>query len=120
MNYSKLTESFKKNGYLILKDAIPIEVIKETNVFLNLKIKDYLKVLNKAEKPDFLTISSIIKRDFNEMDETTKHLLSGHFDLQTRLDEKLYKIFNHSEKLLLILQKLLDSNKLYLHMLPAA
>lgn len=97
---------FKKNGYLVLENIISTKVIEDTFSFLNGKVEEYLNVLNLNEERDFREVAIAIKNSFQTLDEKEKHLLSGHFDLETRLNKSLFKIFDHAEVLKKILKEL--------------
>lgn len=119
-------ESFEANGYWIGRNILDIEMVNRTRCFLQERLEYCQAFLCKTfGVEDTFALTQLIKHlnkndlDISQYSDEFKSILSGHFDLQTRLDPALWGVA--SEPLLqAILKKLFQTSHLRMHMPPTA
>jgi ectoine hydroxylase-related dioxygenase (phytanoyl-CoA dioxygenase family) len=117
-------EFFKEHGYLILKDIIPEEAIDDLREFLSGSVNRALDIVYDELGERIVDVPSLVgalneKGKLAEVSQATKSILTGHFPLEIRLSEQLWKI-PRENSFRSMLSGLIDSQQLYMHMPPAA
>jgi len=118
---------FVTDGYQVFENVVPPDVILEVRNFLSQQIAETLE----PAKCDFgCSLDSDVVQVIGDivagrcggvesLSKATKDALSGHFSLETRLSQILWKV-PYSEKFQAILKALLASDELYMHLPPTA
>jgi hypothetical protein len=118
---------FEADGYQVFENVVPLEVILEVRSFLSQKITE---TLEPAKREIGCTVDCEVVRVIGDiaagrlggvesLSKSTRDALSGHFSLEARLSQILWKV-PYSEKFQAILKALLASDDLYMHMPPTA
>lgn len=118
---------FEADGYQVFESVVPPDVIFEVRNFLSRQITE---TLEPAKREIGCTLDSDVVRVIGDiaagrlggvesLSKSTRNALSGHFSLEARLSQILWKV-PYSEKFQSILQALLGSGDLYMHMPPTA
>ena len=118
---------FWASGYQVFENVIPLEIISEINDFLSHKVTDTLEPAKhelKCSTDDELVrivgkIATGSNGGLESISKATKDALSGHFSLETRLSETLWKV-PLSTNLQIILKALIRSDNISMHMPPTA
>lgn len=126
--YEKIDISkFQSDGYQIFENVIPPDIIIEIRNFLSQQITE---TLEPAKREIGCTLDSDVVRVIGDiaagrhggvesLSKSTRDALSGHFSLEVRLSQMLWKA-PYSERFQAILKGLLASDELYMHMPPTA
>lgn len=118
--------SYKENGYEILRGVIPLNVIEKVGRFLEIERNKTLDLI-KGEIP-FDSIEGLLseakklyksKENFAKLKKETQMALSGHFALESRLSHTT-KLVPGEKSVQLILKKALNAENIKLHMPPTA
>ena len=120
--------TFKADGYQIIRNVIPKDTVIKVRSFLELEVDKALlpawselgcnsqsEMLSKTK--DILEKKSA--KTLNDLSDSTKHSITGHFSLETRLSEVLWAIPLSSE-FQNVLRTILNSQTLSMHMPPVA
>lgn len=121
------TSKFEADGWQVFENVVPPEVILEVRDFLSSQIAETLK---PAQREIGYSLDSDVVRVIGDiaggchggvesLSKSTRDALSGHFSLEARLSQILWKV-PYSEKFQVILKLLLASDDLYMHMPPTA
>lgn len=121
------TLSFDEFGFQVFRKVIPKEVILETVTFLSEKIEASVSAakdeIDCSSDSNFIeTIANISngrKGSVESLTKTTRDTLTGHFPLEVRLSENLWKI-PYSESFYSIIKTILRSQNVFMHMPPTA
>jgi hypothetical protein len=117
-------EFYKHHGYLVLEGVVPQATIVRLRHFLEGHVEKSLKEAFAEIGEADLDIPSLVNRlgergKLDHLSASTKRILSGHFPLDVRLSQELWEV-PRGEMFRSMLQTLVDSDKLYMHMPPAA
>lgn len=118
---------FEADGYQVFENVVPPDVILEVRNFLSQQITE---TLEPAKREIGCSLDSDVVRVIGDiaagrrggvesLSKSTRDALSGHFSLEARLSQTLWKV-PYSEKFQAILKALLASDDLYMHMPPTA
>lgn len=105
---------FESKGYCVVRDVIDKQLINGIKLFLNSRLKEILLKYSYIEN-----LPNFISENFDRFSSDEKHLLSGHFDLETRLSEILVSILD-AELLTSIIKEILEDDNPKLHLPPTA
>lgn len=118
--------SFAEEGYLLVRGLLSTKCVDDIREFLHSSVLTCTKTLR--EKLNCQTNHEIVRYcnefisgDFRTdiLDQQTKQMLAGHFDLATRLSEKLTQIYLEEDVVSLV-SELLGATDLAVHMPPVA
>ncbi|MCA6285875.1 phytanoyl-CoA dioxygenase family protein [Phenylobacterium sp.] len=120
-------DKFLVDGYQVFENIVPMKVIQEVRSFLSDKINETLepakREIGSALDSDVVQVIGDIaagrRGGVGSLSKSTRDALSGHFSLEARLSQILWKV-PYSEKFQSILRTLLASDDLYMHMPPTA
>jgi len=119
---------FLVNGYQVFENVVPLQVVQEVRSFLSRRISETLEPAKReigcSRDSDVVQVIGDIAagrhgRGVESLSKATRDALSGHFSLETRLSQILWKV-PYSEKFHAIAKALLASDDLYMHMAPTA
>ena len=127
MSFERDISKFEASGYQVFEDVVPPNIILEVRNFLYQQIEE---TLEPAKREIGCSLDSDVVRVIGDIAEghrggveslskSTRDALSGHFLLEARLSQILWKV-PFSEKFQAILKALLASDDLYMHMPPTA
>lgn len=119
-------EPFFKNGYQVVKDVVPQQLITKTLNYLENERDKTLEVLKSNlafdNQEDLILKAQEFyndKKKFSDLSNEAKMALSGHFRLEARLDETTREIPAHP-KVQNVLKAALKAESIKLHMPPTA
>jgi ectoine hydroxylase-related dioxygenase (phytanoyl-CoA dioxygenase family) len=123
-----MTESFFwQFGFEVFRNVVPKEIIYEIAGFLNERIEASVSAakdeigcsLDSNFVETIADISSGCRGGVESLTKSTRDTLTGHFPLDVRLSETLWKI-PYSEPLRSIIKTILRSENIFMHMPPTA
>lgn len=114
----------KNNGYQIVKGLIPTETIAEARDFLQEEAGKQMETLRQkisfSDTDELIDKTGKIVQDptlFNQYDEQTRNLLTGHFPVEVRLSEKILAIIKLKQVQTLI-SNIFETQDICMHMPP--
>jgi len=118
---------FLVDGYQVFENVVPLQVILEVRSFLSERITE---TLEPAKREIGCSLDSDVVRVIGDvaagrrggvksLSKSTRDALSGHFSLEARLSQILWKV-PYSEKFQAILKAMLACDDLYMHLPPTA
>lgn len=116
---------FYREGFQILSNLVPIDVIKQVHNFLNqeaqVTIEELIKFFGlKDQKSLSAKIVELSKtEDFNHLERALQMKLSGHFSLETRLSSHLLNVVK-SQSVINLYENIFPGRTPRLHMPPTA
>lgn len=121
------TRHFNEFGFQVFQKVIPEEIILEIITFLAERIKASVSAakdeIGCSLDSDFIeaiaNISNGRRGGVESLTKTTRDTLTGHFPLEVRLSENLWKI-PYSESFYSIIKTILRSENVFMHMPPTA
>jgi len=117
-------EEFRRTGYHIVRGILDATDLSDVRRFLESRVSrevasacDEIGCRNPAE---FVShIGKLADSSGEGLSKGTRDTLSGHFSLETRLSQELWRV-PRSPRLRELLQEVLDAEHLYMHMPPTA
>lgn len=120
----RAVEDFRRNGYLIVRGMLDTSDLADVRRFLESRVarevasaREEIGCRNPA---DFVShIGKLAASSGEGLSKGTRDTLSGHFSLETRLSQELWRV-PRSSRLRILLQEVLGGERLCMHMPPTA
>lgn len=115
---------FERQGYLIAYEALPKNLVEEVGGFLREAMDQAAAFLCDRLETGLADLPQAIDRRFQAgrldgLDKAVRDAMTGHFPLEVRLSEELWRIPRHPAFRDMV-SELLGGGKIYMHMPPAA
>jgi ectoine hydroxylase-related dioxygenase (phytanoyl-CoA dioxygenase family) len=115
---------FRRDGYAVVHDVVDTSALAETRQFLESRIAREIdlacKEIGCSDPADFVAhIGRQAESSGAGLSKGTRDALSGHFSLETRLSQELWRI-PRDAGLRTFLEELFGSRQLFMHMPPTA
>ena len=122
---SEIDRVFSAEGVVVLKNTLPDHIVRSAREFLNEALSELERLFARSGIPTSsvsetgAAIADLLKTNNGTLEPADRHVLLGHFPLETRLDPILQDIPKHMSTLPQF-QHLVGSEELFVHMPPTA